>query len=178
LAYLFRSSTIKELFGNSATIRSRPFKFSVVGWYFVINAAFGIWSLWQGVRQSPPVMMAFGSLLVGWSALVVRATYTAVQLFLGDGLLRRTEQNLRFAIYYLLFECLDVIVFLLRPGREARITAYHDMLAASHPTFGMYLSTASWSQYMRAASIEWAIFALITIWFLARHNNTPHHAKS
>jgi hypothetical protein len=178
LAYLFSSSTIKELFGSSATTRSRPFKFSVVGWYFVINAITGIWSLWEGVRHRPSLMMEFGSLLVGWSALVVRASYTTVQLFLGGGLLRKREQIRKLTIYYLLFECLNVVVFLLRPGREVRIAAYHDMLAASRPTLHTYLSTTFWSQYMRAASIEWAIFALITIWFLARQNNMPDPAKS
>jgi hypothetical protein len=177
-AYLFSSSKIKERFGSSAVTRSRPFKFSVVGWYFTITAIFGIWSLRQGVQHTPPIMMKFGSLVVGWSALVFRASYAAVQLFLGGGLLRRGEQIRRFAIYYLLFECLNVVVFLLRPGREARITAYHNMLAASRPTFDMYLSAASWSHYMRAASIEWAIFALIAIWFLARQNSTPDSAKS
>jgi hypothetical protein len=178
LAYLFSRSTIKELFGNSATTRSRPFKFSVVGWYFVMNAIMGIWSLWEGVRHRPPLMMEFGSLLVGWSALVVRASYTAVQLFLGGGLLRRREQIRKLTINYLLFECLNIVVFLLRQGREARIAAYHDMLAAARPTFDMYLSTAFWSHYMRAASIEWALFALIAIWFLAIQNNAPDPAKS
>jgi hypothetical protein len=177
-AYLFSSSAIKELFGSPATTRSRPFKFSVVGWYLVISGILGIWALWQGVRHRPPSMMSFGSLLVGWSAFVVRALYTAVQLFLGGGLLRRTEQSRKFAIYYLLFECLDVVVFLLRPGREARIAAYHDMLTATRPSFDMYLSTASWSRYMRAASIEWAIFALIAIWFLVKQSDAPTLAKS
>jgi hypothetical protein len=177
-AYLFRSSKIKELFGSPATTGSRPFKFSVVGWYFVMNAILGILTLWQGVRHGPALMMAFGSLLVGWGALVVRALYTAVQLFLGVGLLRRTKQSRRFTVYYLLFECLNVIVFLLRPGREARIAAYHDMLSASRPSFDLYLSTASWSLYLRFASIEWAIFALITIWFLVRQNGAPDLAKS
>lgn len=177
-AYLFSSSAIKELFSRSATTRSRPFKFSVVGWYFILTAIIGIWSLWQGVRHRPAIIMEFGSLLVGWSAMVVKASYVAVQLFLGGGLLRGKEQSRRFAIYYLLFECLNVFVFLFRPGREVRITAYHDMLVASRPTFDMYLSTASWSHYMRALSIEWAIFALTTIWFLARQVNKPDPAKS
>jgi hypothetical protein len=176
--YLFSSSTTKERFGSSALTQSRPFTFFVVGWYFVITAIFGIWSLWQGVQHSPTIMMEFGWLLVGWSAFVVRASYAAVQLFLGSSLLRRGEQSRRFAIYYLLFECLDVIVFLLRSGREARIAVYHDMLSASRPTFDMYLSTVSWSRYMRAASIEWAIFALITIWFLVRQNDAPNPARS
>jgi len=52
-AYLFSSSSIKELFGSSTTTQSRPFKFSVVGGYFIITAIFGIWSLWHGVRHKP-----------------------------------------------------------------------------------------------------------------------------
>jgi hypothetical protein len=178
LAHIFSSSTIKEVFGSSTTNRSRPFKYSVVGWYFVITSILGIWSLWQRVRHGPPVMMEFGSVLVGWSALVVMSSYAAVQLFLGSGLLRGKEQSRRFTIYYLLFECLDVLVFFLRPGRDARIGAYYDMLAAVRPTFNMYLSTASWSRYMKTASIEWAIFALVMAWFLARQNNSSIPAKS
>jgi hypothetical protein len=144
-AYLLSRNTIQELFGSSAAARSRPFKFSVVGWYFVITSIFGVLSLWRSGRHGPPIIMEFGSLLVGWSALAVRASYAAVQLFLGGGLLRGREQSRRIAIYYLLFECLDVVVFLFRPGREARITAYHEMLAASRPTIDMYLPTVSWS---------------------------------
>jgi hypothetical protein len=177
-AYLFSSGEIKERFGSLPTTRSRPFKFSVVGWYFVITAILGIWSLWRGVQHSPLPIMVFGSLLIGWSALIVRALYVTVHLCLGVGLLRRGDQSRRFAIYYLLFECLNVIVFLLRSGREARIAVYHDMLSELGPTFGLYFSTASWSHYMRAASIEWAILSLITIWFLVKQNHAPNPAKS
>ena len=170
-AYLFSSRPIKELFGDPTTGRARPFMFSVVGWYFVISAIFGMVSFWQGVRHGPPIRMEFGSLMIGWSAFVVTASYFVVQLFLGSGLLRGRELARKFAIYYLSFELLNIIVFFLRPGREARIIAYHDMLVASHPTFDMYFSSASWSHFMRVASMEWAIFALITIWFFARQNS-------
>ena len=175
--YLFSSSSIKELFGSSTTTRSRPFKFSVVGWYFIMTAILGIWSLWQGVGHKPPILMEFGSLVIGWGALVVSASYIAVQLFLGTGLLRGRGKSRILAIYYLLFGCLDVIVFLLRPGREARISTYYAIFTASRPTFDMYLSKASWSQYMKTASIEWAIFALVAIWFLAGWSEKPDPAK-
>jgi hypothetical protein len=177
-AYLFENSATKELFGSSVAIRPRPFMFSVIGWYFVINAILGVFTLWDGVRHSPALMMDFGSLLVGWNALIVRASYTAVQLFLGSGLLRGKKQSRRFAIYFLLFVCLDVIVFFLRPGREARIAAYHGVLVASRPTFDMYFTTTFWSHYMKATSIEWSIFAVVTIWFLTRLNSTSDPAKS
>lgn len=177
-AYLFSGSTIKELFGISPTTAWRPFKFSVVGWFFIMNAALATWSFWRGVRYGDPMIMELGSLLVGWSALVVIAAYVALQLFLGLGLLRSREQSRRLTIYYLLFECFNAIVFLLRPGREARISAYYDMRVASNPTFDMYLSSTSWSRFLSTASIEWAVFALVAIWFLAGQNNTPHHVKS
>jgi hypothetical protein len=168
--YLFSDRTIKELFGSSAS--TRPRAFTVVGGYFVMSALFGAWFLWQGVRQRGPLItMDFGSILVGSSALVARISYIVVQLFLGAGLLRRTGPGRKLAIYYLLFECLNITVFLLRPGREARIALYHDMIAASSPTLGTDLSSASLSGFMRVASIGWALFALIAIWFLARRSN-------
>ena len=56
-AYLLSSSTIKELFGSSAMAHARPFTFTVVGWFFLINAILTGWSVYRGVRHGPLIMM-------------------------------------------------------------------------------------------------------------------------
>jgi len=169
-AYLFSRDTTKESFGTPTSVRSRPFSISVIGWYLVISGISSALSL-LSIRRNP-AMMAFGSVFTGWTAIVVFVLYSAVHLYLGIGLLRHRQQSRGLAMYYCLFQLLNVAVFFLRPDREDRVTAYHDLLVASGTALDTQFSPGSLSSFLRLVSIEGSVFALLALWFLAMHRNS------
>lgn len=151
-----------ELFGLPPAQRS--FGIAVIAWYLAMAGITGGLVLFR-IRHVPP-LMTFGFVLSGWSAFGDLLFDSAADLFLAIGLLRRLEQSRRLAIYYGIFRLLDVAVFLLRPDREARLKTYYNARIFYNPAAAQF-SLAGLSRFMRLESIEWFVFTLMAVWFLA-----------
>jgi hypothetical protein len=150
-----------ELFGLPPVQRS--FGIAVIAWYLVMDGITGgvaLFRIWHA-----PTTVTFGFVLNGWSALAAELFYSAADLSLGIGLLRRREQSRRLAIYYGLFRLLDAAVFFLRPDREAGIKTYYTRMFYN-PASAAF-SPDGLSRFMRLDSIEWSVFTLMAVWFLA-----------
>jgi hypothetical protein len=161
-AYVLSTRASRESFGVSATLR--PFSITVIGWYLLMSGIFGMVAV-AAYRRSP--RMSFGFVFTGWSATTVTLFYAVVELYIGIGLLRRREQIRRLAIYYYLFQFFDVIVFYFRPDREAAVKTYYNARALFRAASATSLPVDALSQYLRLVSIEWCLFTLIALWFLA-----------
>ncbi len=151
-----------ELFGLPPAQRS--FGIAVIAWYLAMAGITGGLGLFR-IRHEP-ILMTFGFVLSGWSAFGALLFYSAADLFLAVGLLRRFEQSRRLAIYYGIFRLLDIAVFLLRPDREARLKTYYNARIFYNPA-AVQFSLAGLSRLMRLESIEWFVFTFIAVWFLA-----------
>ena len=150
-----------ELFGLPPAKRS--FAIAVIVWYLAMSGITGSLGLFR-IRHAP-IVMTFGFVLNGWSAFGALLFYSAADLSLAIGLLRRLEQSRRLAIYYGIFRLLDVAVFFLRPDREARLKTYYNARIFYNPAAAQF-SLDGLSRFMRLESIEWFVFTLMAVWFL------------
>jgi hypothetical protein len=155
-----------ELFGLPPAQRS--FGIAVIAWYLTMAGITGGFGLFR-IRHAPTVM-TFGFVLNGWSAFGALLFYSAADLSLAIGLLRRLEQGRRLAIYYGIFRLLDVAVFFLRPDREARLKTYYNARIFYNPAAAQF-SLDGLSRFMRLESIEWFVFTLVAVWFLVARKN-------
>jgi hypothetical protein len=116
--------------------------------------------------------MHLGFVFSGWLSIASTLFLSAIALYLGIGLLRRKRQSPRFAMCYVLYLLLDNVVFLIRPDRNERVSAYNNALAASIPPTASRFSATSMSHLLQLSSIEWGLIALVIVWLLAKNKQT------
>lgn len=164
---LFSGKRSKEFFGIPVTGDSTPVSLSIVGWYLVATGALGLLGL-RRIRHFPPTMH-LGFVMTGWLAIAASLLFSAIALYLGIGLLRQRRKSPRLAMFYALFLLLDNVIFLIRPDRNARVSAYNSARAVSMPTTVSRFSATALSHLLQLSSIEWGVLTLVAVWFLAVH---------
>jgi hypothetical protein len=164
---LFSGNRTKEYFGVHVATDPTPLSFSVIGWYLVATGALGLLNLLR-TRHHPP-SMHFGFVFTGWQAVAAALFYSAIALYPGIGLLRHKRQSPRLAIYYGLFQVVDIVAFLFRPDRDARVSEYNSARAASIPATVSQFPATSLLHLLQLSSIEWGILTLVAVWFLSIH---------
>jgi hypothetical protein len=99
----------------------RPLSITILAWLLLAGCAF----LPLGIVLRAPAVF-FTRLLTGWSASAVFLAFTALQLWIGIGLLRLKPAARTAAIIYFIFGAVNTAVFYLAPGSHTRLAALLD----------------------------------------------------
>jgi hypothetical protein len=126
---LFNSSRSKLYFawsgaGMPASVppeSRRPLSISIIGWYLLISA---LVTAAAGILRIPGLL--FGAVLTGWVALAWYTVFTAVNLYLGTGLLQLQEVARVGSIVYFLLIAANSVVTMLLPDFSGRMRMMQD----------------------------------------------------
>ena len=118
---LFTRPSVKVQFSGGAPVAregGRPLSVSVIAWLLILGATSMPVCL---LMRVPTILLGF--LLTGWAAVLTYVSLLIVLLCLGIGLLRLRPLARTLAIYYSVFGIINMALFYLRPGYEARMAA-------------------------------------------------------
>jgi hypothetical protein len=133
---------------------------SILGWLFLINAAFSIVPAVAGV----PHYVA-GVVFTRWGTRLVYIVLLVLSIYIGRGLLRREERARQLAIAYLVLYGLYGVVVALVPGmREKMIALQKTVAAQQHTTMQMDLS-----QLMNVTAVLGLLISAVAVWLLIRN---------
>jgi len=139
---------------------ARPLSISIIGWYLLVSTLF---TAIAAILRVPGLL--FGAVITGWVALAVYTAFTAVNLYLGTGLLQLQEPARVGSIVYFLIVAANSVVTVLLPDFPGRMRAMQD----AFPRF------LSWSQQQPIPldgvwgfALTGALLAAVPIWFLMR----------
>jgi hypothetical protein len=123
---LFNSSATKQYFADRAAVPgSRPVSIGIIAWYLLLcSVATAI-----GAILRVPGML-FGVMLTGWAALAVYTAFTAVQIYLGTGLLQLQESARVASIVWFALIAANSLVTVVLPGFADRIQIMQQSLPA------------------------------------------------
>jgi hypothetical protein len=129
---LFTRPSVKLQFSGGVPVADeggRPLSISIIAWLLLLGAVclpFGL------IARMPTILMGF--LLTGWAAALAYASLLIVLLYLGIGLLRLKPVARTLTVYYSVFGIVNMALFYLRPGYEARMAA---LMQASSNLFNL-----------------------------------------
>lgn len=156
---VFNRQSAKRYFAETgaAAESARPLSVAIIGWYLTIGAA---GTALCGVFRIPTIL--FGFVVAGWTTLAVCTALTAIQLYLGAGLLQLDEKARVGAIGYLCLMGANGVAMFAAPGYAGRMRTF---AAAFHQYshMDMPLMPSLW-----LFGIGNAAFFAIPIWFLVR----------
>jgi hypothetical protein len=163
---LFNSRRSKQYFVELAvrSERGRPLSIGIIGWYLLIST---LVTAVAAILRIPG--MFFGFLLTGWAALAVYTAFTAVQLYLGTGLLQLQEPARVGSILYFLIVAANAAVTVALPDFPGRMRLMQEAL----PRFlhfnreTLVPLEGSWGVTLVAAA-----YAVIPVWFLVRRRGS------
>jgi hypothetical protein len=145
---LFSRPSVKLQFSGGHPVADeggRPLSISIIAWLLLLGAAFMPFALFA---RMPAIFL--GSLLSGWAAALVYATYLIVCLYLGIGLLRLKPLVRTLTIYYSIFAIVNMAFFYLRPGYDARMAAvmnannfFHSPQPVAVPALPIFVITSA-----------------------------------
>ena len=118
---LFTRPSVKVQFSDGvpkADDGGRPLSISVIAWLLILGATSMPVCL---LMRVPTILLGF--LLTGWAAVLTYTSLLIVLLCLGIGLLRLKPLARTLAIYYSVFGIVNMALFYLRPGYQARMAA-------------------------------------------------------
>jgi len=157
---LFNSSPTKQYFAERPDApESRPLSISFIGWYLLLSS---VGTAAAAILRMPG--MLFGLILTSWAALAIYTVFTAVQIYLGAGLLQLQESARLASIVWFGLLALNSIMTVVLPGFDGRMQTVQQALPAflrggQHPlpiegTGGMMLMGT--------------LIVAVPIWFLVR----------
>jgi hypothetical protein len=155
---LFNRQAGKRYFteGGAVTESARPLSIGAIGWYLVVSA---VGTAVCAVFRIPTIL--FGSVVAGWTTLAVCTLLTAVQLYLGAGLLQLDERARIWTIVYLCVIAANGLA-VVAPGYAGRMRAY---AGEFQKYFHMEMPQLPNAWLLGMASVVWVA---IPIWFLVR----------
>ncbi len=158
--YLFGRREARQYFepGGAPPATERPLSISIIGWYLLACGALTA----LGAALRVPVML-FGLLLTGWTAAAVCTAYTAIQLYLGSGLLQLDGRVRVWCIAFLCFAGINGLVILALPKYPERMLAVQDELQS---LLGMVTVPEFPQPWVLAALC--VVVVAVPIWLLAR----------
>jgi hypothetical protein len=143
--------------GGAATESARPLSIGVIGWYLMVAA---VGTALCGVFRIPTIL--FGFVVAGWTTLAVCTVLTAIQLYLGAGLLQLDESARVWTIVYLSAMGANGLATVAAPGYPARMRAF---AGEFQKFFHMDMPLLPNAWLLGTASVA---YVAILIWFLVR----------
>jgi len=122
---LFNSSATKQYFAERAVPGSRPLSIAIIGWYLLLCA---VGTATGAIIRMPG--MFFGAILTGWAALAVYTAFTAVEIYLGAGLLQLQESARVASIVWFAVMAANSVVTVVLPGFAGRMQIVQQALPA------------------------------------------------
>jgi hypothetical protein len=107
---------------------ARPLSISIIAWFLLAISL----SVPFNLFLHPPVAL-FLTILSGWQALVFMLISAALHVYVGIALLQMKPAGRLVGIGYFIFGLLNVVVFYLAPGRNARIARFMDAAQTMFP---------------------------------------------
>ena len=159
--FLFNSRRTKDYFSGAALEDrgGRPLSITLIGWFLLLSA---LVTAFSAIVQVPG--MFFGVLLTRWTALAAYSLLTAVNIYLGVGLLQ-LHQSARIAgiVYFAILAANSIAMFAL-PGFPARIQAIQDAMRGFVRVDQIPIPFESYWIF----GLIGAVIAAVPIWFLVR----------
>jgi len=162
---LFNSNAAKQYFADRPPAPgARPLSVSIIGWY-VLASALG--TAVGAILQVPAVL--FGVVVTGWAAAGVYTALTAVQIYLGSGLLQLQEPARVASMCYFAIIGLNSAAMGLLPGFGARMQS----LLEAMPAFMRSPNTVN-LQGSAGPMLMGTLLMAVAIWFLVRRRAAFH----
>lgn len=157
---LFNRQSGKRYFaeGGPVTEAARPLSISVIGWYLIV-AAFG--TALCGVFRIPTIL--FGVVVTGWATLAACTVLTAVNLYLGSGLLQLDEKARLWTIVYFSVIGANGLAVAVAPGHDAAMRAFALQFQAYFHADMPQMTPNLW--LLALTTVAWTG---LLIWFLVR----------
>jgi hypothetical protein len=123
---LFNSSATKQYFTERpAAPESRPLSISIIGWYLLLSS---VGTAAAAILRMPG--MLFGVIFTGWAALAIYTAFTAVEIYLGAGLLQLQETARVASIVWFGLLAVNSVVTVVLPGFAGRMQIVQQALPA------------------------------------------------
>jgi hypothetical protein len=158
---LFNSRGAKQYFAETVEpgLGERPLSVSIIGWYLL---AVALSTAVMAVLRVPAMM--FGWFATGWIAVLIYTVFTAVEVYLGTGLLQLQEHARVGSIVFFSVMAVNPLITVAAPGyaeHMQRLKTMMPRLARVEP--GSPAMEASGTLMLTATA-----FMAIPIWFLVR----------
>jgi len=155
---VFTRRSAKTYFAEAAagTEPAPPLSISMIGWCLLAGAAHTAIAAALGGR-----LPFFGWVAAGWEARALYTLYTAVQVYLGAGLLQLDEKARVWSIVFLCLAGVNGAVFLAQPGFADRIQL-PELFQNVAPAFLPMVWLLGWACLVSVA---------VPIWFLVRRRS-------
>ena len=98
---------------------TRPLSISIIAWFMLASCIFVPFIIFL----HPPVVL-LATILSGWQAVVFMLVSAALNIYIGIALLKMKPAGRLVGIGYFIFGLLNVVVFYLAPGRNARLARF------------------------------------------------------
>jgi hypothetical protein len=157
---LFNRQSGKRYFAAAGPVAesARPLSVSIVGWYLIV-AAFG--TALCGVFRVPAMLL--GMVVTGWTTLAACTVLTAVNLYLGAGLLQLDEKARVRTIVYLSVIGANGLAMAVAPGHDAAMRAFSLEFQAH-----FHVDMPQMTPNLRFLALTTTVWAALPIWFLVR----------
>jgi hypothetical protein len=157
---LFNASATKQYFAEQPPAPgARPLSISVIGWYLLVCS---LGTAVGAILRMPG--MFFGLVLTGWASLAIYTAFTAVQIYLGTGLLQMQEPARVATIVYFALLGISSAVTCMLPGFGAKM----QMVQQGLPTFLRAGQPPANFEGTGAMMLMGTLIMAIPVWFLVR----------
>jgi hypothetical protein len=156
---LFNRRSTRNYFaeGGGKVDTARPLSISAIGYYLLAGAA--ATALCATLRV--PALF-FGAVIAGWGAAALYSAYTAVQVYLGSGLLQLDRKARIWAIVYFAIAGANALVFTMGPKFASRM---NDLQGRFENVFNREMTVFPGGPGL---ALIGAAAAVLPIWFLVR----------
>ena len=158
---LFSSPHAKLYFSQPppSVVRAAPVSIDIIGWCLLLSA---VVTAVAAILRVPALV--FGAVFSNWASLVIYTACTAVQIYLGTGLLGRQEPARLASIAYFGCVLINLLAWAVMPGFASRTQALLENMPRilRSPVFTAIIENLG--------ALVWigCILAAIPIWFLVR----------
>lgn len=159
----FNTQSTKAAFASSVEepASARPLSISIIAWTCIAGGATVLFPL---LMRSPAFW--FGVTFTGWSAGLLYAAFSAVQLYIGKGLLDLRERARVLAIAWFGLSIVQLAAVTLVPSLRERMLHFP---ATMDPTQPNPFPPATMITMMQLVFVAGAIVGATAIWFLIRN---------
>lgn len=160
---LFNRQSAKRYFAEGGPVAesARPLSVSVIGWYLIAGAFV---TALCGVFRVPTIL--FGVVVTGWTTLAACTVITAVNLYLGAGLLQLDEQARTWTIVYFAVIGANGLAVAVAPGHDIAMRAYALQFQTYFHIDMPELTPNLW--FVALTTVAWVG---LLIWFLVRRRD-------
>lgn len=158
--YLFNKKSVKEQFLRTEPAKPEsgiPLSIAIIGGLMLFGAASCVVA---AVMRWPVMLLSL--VLTGWAAVAVYALYAVAQAAIGVGLLRLNPLSRVAGLYFFAFALVNNLLFLLLPGRDARMEAAMDAMSQAMKTPLPQMANPPWILGVAVSGV----LTILVLWFL------------